>query len=271
MFNFFFKINLLKPVFLKELENLYKEIDFQNWRGLPNLVYLSVFNLKLTNTSFNNLSRLERLESGGCDFIDITNEAFEPLCNLKYLSISFSDDISHLTFTSLPRLAFLHIYNIESFHADLFTNPNLLFVSLRLSDPYFTSNELLSELKNTNLKVLDLGNGYFPFFDTSFLSGLTSLQNLKIEDAAIQSIRFSGENLSNLKSLNLKANKIEALDSTVSKLNGLKLLDLSSNGKLKSSPDMFMGLDNLERLDLSNCDCLSEIQINIQMFSKPNN
>lgn len=110
--------------------------------------------------------------------------------------------------------------------------------------------------------MLDLSRTKFSKFDTNFLTGLASLQILNIKNVRAETIKFS-KNLCNLDTLSLTYNQLQSLDSTILLLKGLKSLDLSNNIYLKSTPDMFKGLDSLELLNLSYNEGLGEISMNM--------
>lgn len=226
-------------------------------RGLSNLEYLWVNRLKLSDTTFDNLLNLGKLSISYSDFSNITDDAFKRIHNLEYLFISKSVNTSHLTFIDMPNLKLLDLDVWDSFHIEIFTNPTVIFLSIQFSEPDLLSCKVLGDLKNSKLQALHLKNCNFPHFDTNLLSGFTSLKNLKIELAKIESIKFS-RNLSNLQTLILSSNRIKRFDSTILILSGLKSLDLSC-GYFEPNPNMFMGLDHLERLNLSFCRGFGEI------------
>lgn len=231
-------------------------------RGLSNLEFLSVSMLNLSSTTFDNLPYLKRLKIDSSDFSNITNNAFKRLSNLECLFIICPRNTAHLTYAGIPNLKFLILARLDSFNLDLNGIPSLSMLSLIYCDNDTNSNEFFNSLKHSNLKTLNLKMSYFSNFNTSFLSGMPRLQTLIIEKSETDSITFS-ENLSNLTALILKENNIETFDSTISLLKGLKSLDLSENCFLKSSSKMFLGLDNLERLNLCKCKALGEIHMNM--------
>lgn len=235
--------------------------DLVSLKGLSaNLEYLLVENINLTDSTFFELNQLKRLHIRLNDFSNISNDAFNRLNYLEYLLIFDSNNLSHITFSGKPHLKFLLLsgLNNSSFQPDISLIPSLSVFSIKNIFTKSISNEYLGSLKHSNLKTLNLDYCNLPHFDTSFLAGLTALQTFTAKACEIESIRFS-ENLSNLNTLVLKKNNFKTLDSTISLLKGLKILVLSSNSRLKSSPNMFMGLDNLESLKLSKCDSLSRI------------
>lgn len=227
-------------------------------KGLPNLEYLNLSNLKLSENTFENLLCLERLSIVLSDFSNITNEAFQRLYNLEYLSIYEPENNSHITLSGMPRLKLLHLDSVASFQIDFSTNPSLVFLSFS----YCTNPSDIFHLKHSNLRFLRLGNCKFLHFDANLLPEFTNLKNLTIERSEIRSITFS-EHFSSLHTLVLKSSEIKRFDSSISLLKGLKSLDLSRNDLLESTPNMFMGLDNLEYLNLFACPGLREIPLDM--------
>lgn len=216
----------------------------------------------LSDTTFHNLIRLGWLIIGECDFSNITNESFKRLHNLEYLFIINPQNSSHMTFSDLPlpRLVLLHVDNVDSFPVELFTMANLLYLSIRFENSDVFSSELLSGVKNSKLKVLHLENCKFSHFNANLLSGFTALRTFKMDTADIERIVFTS-NLSDLRALILSNNKIVTIDSTISLLKRLKSIDMAGNRLLKFSPNMFLGLDHLERLQLSGCKGSGEIHM----------
>lgn len=232
--------------------------------GISNLEYLLIQNVKLSNTTFVGLSLLERLVIDNCDFTNITNDSFKRLTNVEYLSISYPQNYSHVTYTGMPHLKWLLIEGVKSIHqSDLSTNLSLNVIQFKncFVDSNENLSEVLGELKHSSLKALDFEDNSFPDFETKCLSGFTALQTLKIEKSEVKTIKFS-ENLSNLHSLSLVNNVLKTFDSSISLLKELSSLYLSNN-YLQSTPDMFMGLESLVRLDLSFNRGLGEIHIDM--------
>ena len=128
------------------------------------------------------------------DFSNVTNDQFQQLQNLEYLSIFHSLNINLLTLKNMPLLQSLYLEHVDLFQIDLSTNSSLYMI--RLENINFLKTNLcdfFNTLKNSNLKVLKLYFTNHLHFDTNLLCGLPALQLLEMYQ--IESITFS-KNLS---------------------------------------------------------------------------
>ncbi|KAK6263573.1 hypothetical protein SCA6_019007 [Theobroma cacao] len=188
---------------------------------------------------FKELKSLSLEANGIAGFVE--NEGFESLSRLHNL------EVLDLRGNSLKNDILVHMGSLSSLKTlDLGSNKLKGTVHLQ-------GNE--TQLKLTNLEVLDLSYNLFRNNTFAFLPELSSLKTLYMQDNQLQgSIDIAGlNNLINLKKLDLRWNEIESFQSFQDNGRQLKLahleeLDLSGNLFNNSIFASLKGLSNLKSL-----------------------
>ncbi|KAF7669756.1 hypothetical protein LDENG_00124370 [Lucifuga dentata] len=181
--------------------------------------------------TFDALKQLETLQMKGNIITHLPTNLFLNLHNLRVLDLSQNNlqEVQRETFSGLGRLKILKVNHnfIHSLSADTFHNVSQL-----------------TELSLEGNKISELAHNIF--------SVLTKLEVLNLRGNLLTtfSSKIFGIDLSALKELNLKGNKLTELTS-LSSLTSLTHLILSSNQLSNLPNDIFNNLTALENLDLS--------------------
>ncbi|KAK6267560.1 hypothetical protein QUC31_011720 [Theobroma cacao] len=217
----------------KELRSL-----FLQWNGIAGFV---------ENEGFESLSRLHNLEVLDLSGNSLKNDILVhmgSLSSLKTLDLAGNKLKGTVHLQELNNLTNLKNLNLDGNYIE----------SLQ---PLYQGNE--TQLKLTNLEVLDLGSNLFRNNTFAFLPELSSLKTLSMWRNQLQgSIDIAGlNNLINLKKLDLSWNKIESLQSFQDngrqlKLTHLEELDLSDNLFNNSIFASLKGFSNLKSLRINN-------------------
>lgn len=225
--------------------NDFKNLDvFKPALYLPNLLQLDLRNCRLKTMWENFLKPLEKLQHLYLSYNNIMTLQDFPFSSLVVLDLSFneeekiSDDtpnrmrIPEAAFINLKNLQFLDLSHtkleIKSVTALTRLSSSVIGISLCYSDLTFTGQRFLSNL--IKIKYLDIsGNPQLNFTRTMFNDISRTLIRLDARDSNVRNLDWA-QPLTNLKSLNLKDNKIHELDnSSFSLMLNLEDLNLEKN------------------------------------------
>lgn len=228
-----------------------------------NLRCLHLDKLHLVDSTLEKLTQLKRLELSECDFKCFKSDSFRHVGdNLEVLIIKEPKNYSHVNFTQLVRLQWLHVHDFSSFDfLNSLCDSLVVLKIIRLVDDSNAAEFFQHMTHLFNLRVLDLTGNKIENIDGKWLSELVSLKFLTCD--RIKGVDFNHEYLSRLESLDLSSSYLKSLDFALAKLSNLKSLDLSNNRGLSLTSSIFSGLTQLEELRLAyinprtGCHCIS--------------
>lgn len=201
---------------------------------------------------FRGLANLRILILIACHFENTCTNIFQCLSNLEFLENNSPRNNSHINYSTSKRLRSLILTDVEPIDFTYQLGSHLIKLKYKLL--YFNPDNFIDKitfknLKQRNLRTLDLTENQLPEFDAIWIRELTNLKHLNLSNNLIRSIKFDYDFLNGLESLCLGNNRLELIDrQAFSKLYSLKLLDLSQNKLNLANPDIFLGLNNLECL-----------------------
>ncbi|XP_059590717.1 disease resistance protein RPV1 isoform X2 [Vitis vinifera] len=212
--------------------------------------------------------------------IQLTTEVFRNMNQLRLLKVEFNQIVQLSQDFELPchDLVYFHwdYYPLEylpsNFHTDNLVELNLWCSRIKhLWEGNMPAKKLKVIDLSYSMHLVDISSiSSMPNLETLTLKGCTRLKSLprnfpKLE--CLQTLSCCGcsnlesfpkieEEMRSLRKLNLSQTGIMGLPSSISKLNGLKELDLSSCKKLSSLPDSIYSLSSLQTLNLFACSRL---------------
>jgi Leucine-rich repeat (LRR) protein len=160
-----------------------------------------------------------------------------------------------------------HINDLDGLHNIPEIN-NVAKIDLSNNQLRFIQPGTFTKPNTFRLGSLDLSNNQLTSIEPGTFSGLDKLSSLKLKGNLItlQPDMFMDFVRSNLQWLNLSNNKLDAIPAgTFNGLSKLVSLSLDNNQLTLTTPDSFMGLDNLARLYLIN-NPIGEKPINLEAF-----
>ncbi|XP_060185872.1 TMV resistance protein N-like isoform X2 [Lycium barbarum] len=173
-------------------------------------------------SSIGTLKSLVKLDVSDCSRLEILPEEIEYLENLEKLD-------AHNTLISRPPSSIIHLNKLKLLNFKI--KESQVGLVDRVCFEFPRVKDGLRALKNLNLNNCNLIDGGLP------------------EDIG---------SLSSLEALSLKGNNFEHLPLSIAQLGALRFLCLSDCKRLKELP-RFMGMPNLDSLDLGNCNDLEEV------------
>lgn len=193
----------------------------------------------------------------GAELTELPSKAFSKFPKVQFIDLS-SNHLQNLgsEFVSLKDLEEVDLSNnnIDEIGISVFENNEFDVLKLK-NNPIKT----LAGVQLPFLTELDVSYCKFSSIDKSTFSGLSALRFLNLSGNSIQDIAedaFSDRNMSNLASIDLSHNNLKGpLPKTLfRKSEGLEGVTLSNNPSLQVlDKDFFLGLDNIFRLEMSNC------------------
>ncbi|KAH1021869.1 hypothetical protein HUJ04_011355 [Dendroctonus ponderosae] len=141
--------------------------------------------------------------------------------------------------------------NIDSIKVDTFiSQPNLETIDLGHNLISVIENGALSKLEN--IKTLKLSHNKLSKFNSDVFVGAESLLDLELSENFMTEFPTEAIKIfEHLKYLNLSSNLIQTLDNNnLAFLSTLQELDLSRNSLTNIAPGTFLGLKNLQKLDI---------------------
>lgn len=213
----------------------------------------------LSKNFFKNLHYIRSLQLAGCDFTNVSNDAFQSMGNLEVLEIKNAKNMSHIEFKGLKKLKWLRFELIE-YYIPLFdqVNPGLQVLELDLR---FRHDLILKLFENFNFRYLKAFIFYKCYdFDLNWLicnsakSDRSSLRYLCLGN--LKSLKGSWTSFENLRTLDLS--ETWSFDFQIGMFNGLanlNTLDISRNKSIgeQLAPGLFNELVSLEQLYISSC------------------
>lgn len=242
------------------VRNKINQIGDYAFKGIRNLVTLSISGNKLISARFYDIFSLEKLELSSNEFQEIDHNMFVNLPELKYLDLSNNQIIfiNKDAFFGLKSLINLDLSSNNLFDINFKSNS---LIQLYLSTNRLNSIEMNSFKGLGSLKELDLSYNQIRCIEdyalASTLPNLTFL-DLSENDLSDKSINnFTFVDMRNLKSLLLSNNKLTYLKSSYFKdLDQLIVFSVYQNELARFDLDLFMKFPHISIVDLAN-NCIT--------------
>ncbi|KAG7154102.1 artichoke-like 4 [Homarus americanus] len=236
---------------------------------LPDTLSHDVSALRYLRVSGNNLNSLHQQALSGQGQLDFL------WLDRNNISVIVEGVFSDLTYLRHLHLEENHIANIEDNVFINMTDLRKLFLSQNflesvnektfhglksLTELYLNKNNIKEIARNafqslTNLDKLDLSENELTVIKKEYFETELPIKQLNIDHAHVGEIEEgSFEALMSLESLSLRGNDLHHLDEGFLKVTQLRNLDLSSNSFQILDVNSFVGLPNLETLNLNDCD-----------------
>ena len=198
--------------------------------SFSNLQSLYISNAKLSDSCFEGLSRLKRLNLDLCSFQIFSSESFRHVLNIEFLSISGSTYFFKINFAELNKLEWLVVRELEdySFLDTLNVNKNLCGLSITSNQRRLDKRRFFKNLSYPNLETLYLNLTDLDTFDSKCLAGLPKIKNFSlslIDGSHVESVTMKTIDLSSLnylESICFGNIEFKSLDFIFEKLKNLK-------------------------------------------------
>ena len=240
-------LNSLKIIFLEECELEELPNEFGN---LKNLVTINLNENKLNKLpdTFSNLSNLIGLNLSNNEFSEIP-KGLSGLTNLLGLYLDFNkfSTISS-EFCSLTQLKNLELSNNEIIEIDSCFENLINLIKLDLSGNKILKFDWLSKL--TNLQILNLNDLAIENLPNE-IAKLNQIENLYLSANKLNTIPNEIKELPKLTDLDLGNNNFDVFPLELCNFLNLETIDLTSN-KISNLPDKIINLTNLKSLDFDN-------------------
>lgn len=256
--------------FLKELRFIGCHMQtLDTLEGLDSLEFLHIRSVTLGAAPFRGLTRLHHLTIWDSEFKNARADLFECLSNLRVLKNHSPKNASHVIYSNLPAVKCLVLNSPKmiSYLKDKCMQPSLLYFSTHGPFPDLDSQRkthtFFSQVNNSTLEALQLSGCRLCRFDGEWMSGFANLKHLVLAGNQIASVKLEYEFLGRLESLDLDSNRIHSLEFAFSHFSNLKHLDLGYNQGLNVNEEVFVGLEKLEQLYLSNSVSRNKLNSNV--------
>lgn len=214
--------------------------------------------------AFPNLELLNIEGNPGSTMASIEQRHFEKMPNLRALAFTYAEHtkvIAEFAFNELTNLEFLAFREtgIEHLPENVFWNLSKLKALISYGNPFSVVHDnLFRDL--SELEVLWLRNCDIRDLTRKSLATLRNLEELDLSENPISIIDDEVfKNLGNLKRLELYRCELKTLPAKLFETNlKLERVNLYSN-RLKSIQVVFSTLRNIQEIDLSGNDCMSEL------------